>query len=155
MSLETMAFIFGGLLLGAGLFGGGLEIKELKLPQITGIARVICGIAGICFVALAVSLNLKLLHTDEPEQLHEPTQTTKTFLTPTYNGMRLDACFEWAKRCGEEPATAWCRTQGFTRATEYQIENVGERGISTKLIGTQQVCSGNFCDSFVQITCQR
>ena len=72
-----------------------------------------------------------------------------------YDGMRLDVCFEWTKRCGEEPATAWCKTQGFSRSIDRLAENVGERGVSTKLIGTQQVCSEEFCASFAYITCEK
>jgi hypothetical protein len=72
-----------------------------------------------------------------------------------YNGVRLDACFVWAERCGEEAATAWCKDQGYTRAIEFPIENVGERGVSTKLIGTQQICGEKYCASFAQITCTK
>ena len=146
-----MAFIFGGLLIGAGVFGGGLQVKELKLPKLAGFARIASIIIGIAFIALAVSLNLKL----PPIDVDHPSQSTKTFQKPTYDGERLDACFEWAKQCGEEAATAWCKTQGFIRAIDYPYEKVGERGIKTKLIGTQQVCDEKMCASFSSITCEK
>jgi hypothetical protein len=155
MSLDVMAFILGGLLIGAGLFGGGIEIKEIKLPRITGAARVAAAVAGVAFVALAVTLNLKAPTKDNAAGPEETTRATKTFQAPMYDGMRLDACFEWANRCGEEPATAWCRTQGFSRAIDYPTENVGERGVATRLIGTQQVCNQKICASFVYITCEK
>jgi hypothetical protein len=146
MSLEVMAFILGGLLVGAGIFGGGLEIKELKLPQIAGFARAASLTIGAAFIALAIFLNPKPPGTGP---------VTVTFQAPMYDGMRLDACFEWGKRCVEKPATAWCKTQGFSRSIEHPVENVGERGVSTKLIGTQQVCSEKFCASFEYITCEK
>jgi hypothetical protein len=34
MTVEIIVFIFGGLLLVIGLLGGGLEIKELKIPKV-------------------------------------------------------------------------------------------------------------------------
>jgi hypothetical protein len=148
MSLETMAFVLGGLLICAGVFGGGLEVKELKLPQIGGAARFISGVAGISFVVLALAINLQWVPNGS-----DP--VSRTFPAPMYDGVRLDACFTWAERCGEEAATAWCKDQGYIRAIEFPIENVGERGASTKLIGTQQICRESFCASFAQITCTR
>jgi hypothetical protein len=78
-----------------------------------------------------------------------------TFEAPLLDGLRLDACVQWAARCGAEAASAWCKLQGYNLAISYPTENVGERGISTKLIGTGQVCSEKFCTSFTQITCTK
>lgn len=149
MSLDIMAFVLGGLLVAAGLFGGGIEIKELKLPQISGGARIASTVIGVGFVVLALSINLKWI---DPKGANPPS-VDKTFEAPMFEGLRLDACVEWAKRCGEEAATAWCKVQGYNRATDYPIENVGERGVSTKLIGTNVVCKEKFCGSFSRITC--
>ena len=155
MSLETMAFVLGGALIAAGLFGGGLEIKELKLPQIGGAARVIAACVGIAFVALALAINLKWMQRSEESMQPKTGENSRTFETPMHGGLRLDACYEWAKRCGEDAASAWCRGQGYTRATAYPVENVGERGVSTKLIGTNAVCKEKFCEAFVHITCSK
>jgi hypothetical protein len=86
--------------------------------------------------------------------MHEPRKPTlggsvSTFEAPRLDELRLDTCVQGAVRCGEEAASAWCKLQGYERAISYPIENVGERGISTKLIGTRQVCSEKFCTSFV------
>jgi len=155
MSLETMAFVLGGILFAAGLFGGGLEVKELRLPQIGGTARLLSCLAGIAFIVLALAINQKWI--DHKANQNPPaTETrTETFPTPMYEGIRLDACVEWATRCGEEAATTWCKAQGYARATEYPVQNVGERGISTKLIGTREVCKEKFCASFSHITCTK
>jgi hypothetical protein len=147
MSLETIAFLLGGFLLTVGLFGGGLEIKELKLPQINGVARIASVVAGFGFITLALAINLEWM------KHGEAVSTTKKFDVPMFEGLRLDACVEWSKRCGEEAATTWCKEQGYDRATVYPFENVGERGIPTKLIGTKDVCKQKFCTSFSQITC--
>jgi hypothetical protein len=56
MAFDTMTFVLGALLLGAGLFGGGLEIKELKLPTINGVARMLCGVMGGLFILAASNL---------------------------------------------------------------------------------------------------
>jgi len=34
MSIEIVAFVFGGLLLFVGVVGGGFEVKELEIPKV-------------------------------------------------------------------------------------------------------------------------
>jgi hypothetical protein len=155
VSIETMSFILGGILVAAALFGGGLEIKELKLPQIGTIARVLAALAGIGFIALAIYLNPKKSGSDTKPTDPTPTKTTLTFQAPMQGELRLDACQQWAQNCGEPAASAWCRTKGFTRATDFPQENVGNAGVTTRLIGTNQVCKEKFCASFVYITCEK
>nr|WP_316642334.1 hypothetical protein [uncultured Roseateles sp.] len=156
MSLETMSFILGGILVAAALFGGGLEIKELKLPQIGTIGRVLAAIVGAGFIALAIYLNPNkgTVGATKPSE-STPDKTTMTFQGPMHGDLRLDACQQWAQNCGEPAATAWCKTKGFVRATDYPQENVGAAGAATRLIGTNQVCKEKFCASFVYITCEK
>lgn len=35
MELAAVTFIFGGLLLSIGLFGGGFQVKEVTIPQVS------------------------------------------------------------------------------------------------------------------------
>ncbi len=153
MSLETMVFVLGGIFLATGVFGGGIEIKELKLPQINGVARIVSAVVGLAFVTLALAINLGWTKHPVEGSTFLAGSTAKTFEAPMFEGLRLDACVDWSKRCGEEAASTWCKEQGYARATEYPFENVGERGIPTKLIGTKDVCKEKFCTSFSQITC--
>lgn len=155
MSLETMSFILGGILVAAALFGGGLEIKELKLPRIGTIARVLAATVGIGFIALAIYLNPKGPVAPIKPVDSSPTKTALTFQAPLHGDLRLDACLQWAQNCGEPAATAWCKTKGFSRATDYPQENVGIARAATRLIGTNQVCKEKFCASFVYITCEK
>jgi hypothetical protein len=155
VSLETMSFILGGILVAAALFGGGLEIKELKLPRIGTIARVLAATVGIGFIALAIYLNPKGPGASTKPVDPSPTKTALTFQAPMHGDRRLDACLQLAQNCGEPAATAWCKTKGFSRATDYPQENVGIARVATRLIGTNQVCEENFCASFVYITCEK
>jgi hypothetical protein len=155
VSLETMSFILGGILVGAGLFGGGLELKELKLPQIGPIPRVLSAVVGAVFVGLAIFLNPKATTPTPTPAGAETRKTAMTFQEPMLGDLRLDACLEWAQKCGEPAATAWCKTKGMSRAIEYPHENVGERGFGTRLVGTNQVCKEKFCASFVYIVCEK
>jgi len=155
MSLETMSFILGGILVAAGLFGGGLEIKELKLPQIGTVPRLLAAIVGAIFIGLAVFLEPKLSTSGSTASAPDAGKTTMTFQGPMHGDMRLDSCLEWAKNCGEPAATAWCKTKGMSRALEYPQENVGEQGLGTRLLGTNQVCKEKFCSSFVYIVCEK
>jgi len=157
MSIELLSFILGGSLVAIGLLGGGIEVRELKIPAVGQMPRIFSFVAGLAFVGLAVFLSPR--PAKEPEEAaHAAAATTierETFEQPMFGDLRLDACYEWAARCGEEPATAWCQTKGYRRAVDYPTENVGDRGIATRLIGTQAECREQFCASFAHITCER
>ena len=53
MTLTTLSFILGAVLILAGILGGGFEAKELKIPKISGIARILAVVVGAIFVGLA------------------------------------------------------------------------------------------------------
>ena len=56
MSIETIAFVFGVLLLSVGILGGGFELKELKVPRVGGLPRAFAGVLGLVFVALGIGI---------------------------------------------------------------------------------------------------
>jgi hypothetical protein len=128
--------------------------------QPRGFGCILSVVGGVAFIGLALFLTLR-----HPEQTsigtsstnpsaQPPTPQRETFPEPIYGGFRLDACYESHTRCGEEPATAWCKMKGFGRAVERPEENVGTRGIHTKQIGLRLECSLPFCASFKYITCE-
>lgn len=52
MTLQTMSFIFGALLLAVGILGGGFEVKEVKVSNVTTTARIAAAVVGVIFVVL-------------------------------------------------------------------------------------------------------
>src|SRR2546421_11616350 len=52
MTLQTMSFIFGALLLAVGILGGGFGVKEIKVSNVTTSVRIVAGLIGIVFVGL-------------------------------------------------------------------------------------------------------
>jgi hypothetical protein len=56
MTADIVLFALGALLLLTGILGGGLEVKELKIPQIKGAARMLVSIAGIGLIALGMQM---------------------------------------------------------------------------------------------------
>jgi PAN domain len=52
MTLQTMSFIFGALLLAVGILGGGFEVKEIKVSNVTTSVRIVADLIGIVFVGL-------------------------------------------------------------------------------------------------------
>ena len=46
MSIEIIAFVFGCVLVLIRIIGGGLEIKEIKIPTIRGATRIVAIIDG-------------------------------------------------------------------------------------------------------------
>jgi hypothetical protein len=47
-----MSFLFGAILLAVAILGGGFEIKEIKVSNVTTSVRIIAGIVGAVFIAL-------------------------------------------------------------------------------------------------------
>lgn len=78
---------------------------------------------------------------------------TKTINRPMFNGNRLDWCLKWSEDCGRPAADAYCRSQGYARATFFFPDrHIGARS-PTRLIGTGATCDLNHCDGFRQIVC--
>ncbi len=38
--------------------------------------------------------------------------SVRTFDAPLLDGLRLDACVQWAVQCGEEAESLWCKREG-------------------------------------------
>ena len=51
MTLPLMSFTFGALLLAVGILGGGFEVKEVKVSNVTTSGRILAGLVGAAFVA--------------------------------------------------------------------------------------------------------
>jgi hypothetical protein len=98
------------------------------------------------FCAIVAVLALFLSHTLAEAE-------TKTFDSPKLGDNRLDWCVNWGTGCGEEAATAWCKTVGFDKAVDaQQAPDIGA-SLPTKLIATGEVCDQSYCDGFTSITC--
>jgi hypothetical protein len=52
MTLQAMSFIFGALMLAVGVLGGGFEVKEIKISNVTTGVRIFAMLIGIVFVGL-------------------------------------------------------------------------------------------------------
>ena len=60
MSVQSMSFIFGALLLAVAILGGGFEVKEIKVSNVSIGVRFIAGIVGLCFIALGLQQSATL-----------------------------------------------------------------------------------------------
>jgi hypothetical protein len=56
MTAQTVVFVFGGLLILIAVIGGGFELKELRVPQVSGVARLLAALVGAALIALGVTL---------------------------------------------------------------------------------------------------
>ena len=52
MTLQSMSFIFGAILLAVAILGGGFEVKEIKISNVSVGVRIIAGIVGLFFIVL-------------------------------------------------------------------------------------------------------
>jgi hypothetical protein len=55
MTIELLAFVFGIVLLFIAIVGGGFELRELKVPRVGRVARIVSAMAGVIFLALGFS----------------------------------------------------------------------------------------------------
>jgi hypothetical protein len=56
MTPQIVVVVLGGILILAGLLGGGFELKELKMPRVGGVARVLSLVAGIVLLGLGLKM---------------------------------------------------------------------------------------------------
>jgi len=78
---------------------------------------------------------------------------TKTFDNPMIGTNRLDWCVDWGKGCGQDAATAWCKSNAYDHSVEVkQAPDIGASS-PTQLIATGEVCDQSYCDGFTSITC--
>lgn len=165
MTPDTILTILGGLLVGAGILGGGFELRELKIPPLNRWTRLLAVTAGV--VCLVSGLTIAQHQggasplqpspsSPQPASPAPSAQAPHTFVDPTVDGIRLDWCRLWATDCGGAAAAAWCNQVGYSAAVTWEEDsNVSGRGIVTKLVGDGQLCQPpNRCDSFASITCR-
>jgi hypothetical protein len=69
MSIDVLAFAFGGILLLVGILGGGFELKELKVPRVGGLIRLVTLLAGSCFITLAIGLHSSVKEPASPTNI--------------------------------------------------------------------------------------
>lgn len=75
------------------------------------------------------------------------------FHGPQSDGLLLDWCKGFGKRCGQPAADAFCRAEGYRRSVRFvQLVDPGK---PTRIIGTGEVCSDPGCDSFRWIECRK
>jgi hypothetical protein len=95
----------------------------------------------------------------EPAPLPETQAVTglaiQSFDYPIHNVYRLNYCLTSKGDCGSPAAQAWCKTQGFGKATAWEIdENIGSL-FPTVVIGEDRICAQFICDGFQEITCAK
>jgi hypothetical protein len=144
LSLDVISFVAGALLVAVAAIGGGISIKEVRLPRIDTGARAVLFLVGASMLGLSL-----WLRTYKAED---------TFANPMYDGFRLDTCMVFAGDCqGGHSAMRWCRKEKhYTLAVDYEVDtNVGARGIKTKTIGNDDVCDKDYCSAYRSITCRK
>lgn len=67
MTLQTISFIFGALLILVGILGGGFEVKELKIPKVHIGSRLISSFAGVLFISFAVWLSFGKVNIEDSQ----------------------------------------------------------------------------------------
>jgi uncharacterized protein YecT (DUF1311 family) len=60
MNIGEVSFYTGILLFFIGIIGGGIDVKEVKIPQITGLPRYMCFIGSALFIVMGLYLKREI-----------------------------------------------------------------------------------------------
>jgi len=82
-----------------------------------------------------------------------PRAANKTFEYPVHDIYRLNFCLRWGVDCGEPAATAWCKAQGFAKASAWKVDKDIGALFPTIVLADKRVCAQFPCDGFEEITC--
>jgi hypothetical protein len=82
-----------------------------------------------------------------------PAALSQTFEYPVHEIYRLNFCLRWGLDCGEPAATAWCKSQGFAKASAWKIDKDIGSLFPTIVLADKRVCAQFPCDGFEEITC--
>jgi hypothetical protein len=56
MTPEIVPFAFGVMLIFIGIFGGGFEVRELKISKIGPVVRILAAVGGLAFITLGIGI---------------------------------------------------------------------------------------------------
>jgi hypothetical protein len=79
MDLPTISFLFGAILVAVAILGGGFEIKEIKVPQVRGLTRIVAAVVGLLFLSIGIKDEIvegsnKLLSQPSSPQSERPSE---------------------------------------------------------------------------------
>lgn len=75
MSIGEVSFFTGIVLFFIGIVGGGIDIKELKIPQLNGLTRFACFLGSIVFLILGMYLKNAISPSAIIAAINTPTTT--------------------------------------------------------------------------------
>lgn len=105
-------------------------MKELALRM-----RRLC-VVGLALFAAPVAATAETIRIDKPQ----------------VEGVALDWCRSFGKRCGQPAADAFCRANGHRQSLRFvKWENPG---FETRVISDGRICSIPECDTFRWIECR-
>lgn len=85
MNLEILSFIIGGLLLLIGIVGGGIEIKELKIPKVKLFPRFSAFVIGLLFIIIGLVGTNNLVELIRQKKVMPPSyQTDQELMSKAY-----------------------------------------------------------------------
>lgn len=76
MTVEFVVISLGALLLLTGIIGGGFEIRELKIPQVGRIARILSTVVGIMLMLTGIGMAAQPSSTDSPPTVSQDQPAT-------------------------------------------------------------------------------
>lgn len=83
--LDVLLVILGGLLLAAGLLGGGFEMISIKIPKVGGaLPRILAGVAGAVCIVLGIGVGSSASPSPSPDPSSPPVTSPATASQVTF-----------------------------------------------------------------------
>lgn len=76
----------------------------------------------------------------------------KVFNYPRFDNQRLAWCYDSTKGCGRTVAQSFCKRMGYMRTTDFSKQ---DSAYATEQLGSKELCYGEKCPGFRNITCFR
>jgi hypothetical protein len=121
MTLDFISFIIGAILLAVGILGGGIEGKEIKIPKVTPLVRILSGCIGLVFILLGLWIAGIIPRGDKQEHVapdliienptHSPetptTEDTLPVYVPEVRSLMLESARKILERKGFRVGQIW------------------------------------------------
>jgi hypothetical protein len=140
---HTICLVFGAILLGIGLIGGGISIKDFSIPKVPWFSRFISFALGACLMLLGLSMSPAMVNSStSPAPVAPPSpapvETSPPVALPTApvssanpvaspSPVPVESAAPLAGIAGNQPATQASSDEAYQASVIEQLESVSEQ----------------------------
>ena len=123
MSVEVMAFAVGVFFVGVAILGGGVEIRELKIPAVNSAGRAMFFVAGLACIVLSLYLSVYLNAVKTTAAASNPAQTAPAPLAAVATAPAPNAPAKARKADADGGPSAWLNVRELQEQLNTKIKD--------------------------------